>query len=534
MATLEHTSTILRPRNPATLEPVGAIEVTTSAQLADAVAIGREAQARWSAEPLATRRRLLDRAAATLLADADEIAATIVAETGKPLVEAFTSELFPSLDAARWLQHNLERALRPTRVRLPRLLVPQKRARVHWQPAGLVAIVSAWNFPLGVPLTQTLTAVAAGDAAIVKPSELTPLTGAWIEELFRRAGAPTGLVQVVQGPGDTVGEMLVGHDGVDHVVFTGSTTVGRHVAGRCAELVRPVTLELGGKDPMLVLDDSDVARAVGGALWAAFTNAGQVCSGVERAYVEDAVFDEFVDRLSAAASGLQLGRGDDPATQMGPLISDDQRSRVESLVADAVEQGAEIVSGGGRPDVGLPGWFHEPTVIVGEPAAARIGREEIFGPVLTVVRMENESDGIARANGSSYGLGASVWSRDHARAERIALRLRAGSVWTNDHAYSYGTFVAPWGGVGSSGYGRTHAVDGLRSLSTAKYVDRDAGRLRPPWWYPYSARTVEGFRAAAETAFADGTRSRLAAAVRHRRALANLARSTMRDTRRGR
>jgi succinate-semialdehyde dehydrogenase/glutarate-semialdehyde dehydrogenase len=342
--------------------------------------------------------------------------------------------------------------------------------------------------------------------------------------MFHRAGAPAGLVRVVQGAGEIVGDTLVRTRGIGKIVFTGSVETGRHVALRAAERLCPVTLELGGKDPMLVLADARLDRAVEGAVWGAFSNCGQVCSGVERIYVEEPLFDDFVARLASRAAGLRLGRGDDPETDVGPLIGEAQRSRVEELIEDAVSTGADVVAGGGRPAIGLPGWFHEPTVLVGEPRGARLTEEEAFGPVVTVVRIDNTADGIRRANASSFGLGASVWTRDRVKAREVADRLEAGSVWTNDVAYSYGAGQAPWGGRKESGYGRTHGYAGLYELSHLKFTDADAGRLTPAWWYPYDGRAAHGFRGALELLYGSGLSERAGALWRERRGLGAIAR----------
>jgi succinate-semialdehyde dehydrogenase/glutarate-semialdehyde dehydrogenase len=320
----------------------------------------------------------------------------------------------------------------------------------------------------------------------------------------------------------------VGHRGIDKVVFTGSSEAGRHVAHRAAERLCPITLELGGKDPMLVLDDADLDRAVEGALWAAFANCGQVCSGVERVYVEGHLHDRFLDGLATRAAELRIGNGRDPRTDLGPLSTAEQRSKVEALVADAVDHGATVVSGGRRPAVDLPGWFHEPTVLAGEPQGARIRTEEIFGPVVTVVKIENAADGVARANDSRYALGASVWTRNRNRAREVGAQLVAGSVWTNDHAYSYGTCQAPWGGRKESGHGRTHSRHGLYGMAQVTFTDADAGRIRPPWWYPYSEDVVDGFRGALGVLFGDGLAARAAALRTHRGGLMELARRSLR------
>ena len=279
---------------------------------------------------------------------------------------------------------------------------------------------------------------------------------------------------------------------------------------------------------MLVLADADLPRAVEGALWGSFSNCGQICSGVERIYVEGDLYEPFLARLASRAGQLRPGRGDDPHTDLGPLISEGQRARVEELVADAVARGAEIVSGGGRPDIGLPGWFHEPTVLAGEPPDARLRREEVFGPVVTVVRIEDMADGIFRANDSPFGLGASVWTRDRHRARLAAAELEAGSVWTNDVAYSYGTCQAPWGGRKASGFGRTHSRHGLQALSHAKLVDADSGRLTPPWWFPYDERVADGFAGALRALYDTGFGARATGLWSHRRGFVELGRRSLR------
>jgi acyl-CoA reductase-like NAD-dependent aldehyde dehydrogenase len=514
----------LRSLNPATLELVGSVPVTEPSAVDEIVARGAEAQERWAEESLDARRRLVLDAARVLLDRMDELAETVTAETGKPLVESLTSEVLVSVENARWVAANAPRVLRAERAPFPQLYLRHKRGFLVYEPLGVVAIVSPWNFPFAIPFTQAVAAVAAGNAVVVKPSELTPLSGAWVERAFEEAGAPAGLVQTVQGRGEGVGDALVRAAGVGKVIFTGSTAVGRRIGLACAELLRPVTLELGGKDPMLVLADADLERAVEGALWGAFSNCGQVCAGVERIYVARELEEEFAAGLARGARELRLGRGDDPGVDLGPLISEAQRAKVEDLVADARERGAEALAGGRRPDVGLPGWFYEPTVLAGGDGSARLERDEIFGPVVTVTAFEDEEEAIRLANASPFGLGASVWTRDAARARRVAAQLAAGSVWTNDVAYSYGAGQASWGGVKESGFGRTHSKHGLYDCTRVKFIDSDSGRVPVPWWYPYSPDAAEGFRAALGVLYGDGLRARVGAAWRHRRGLLHLAR----------
>src|SRR5919199_721416 len=514
----------LRSLNPATLEVVGSVPATDPAELEEIVARAREAQARWAETSLDARRRLVLDTARVLLDRMDELAALVTAETGKPLVESYTAELLVSVENARWVAANAPRVLRVEKAPFAQLYLKHKRGFLLYEPLGAVAVISPWNFPLAIPFTQAVAAVAAGNAVVVKPSELTPLSGEWVARAFAEVGAPEGLVQTVQGAGDEVGDALVRAPGIAKVFFTGSSLVGRQVGVACAELLRPVTLELGGKDPMLVLRDADLGRAVEGALWGAFSNCGQVCAGVERIYVARERYEEFVRALAERVGELRLGRGDDPATEVGPLVSEGQRERVEDLVAEARERRAEAVCGGRRPDVGLPGWFYEPTVLTGGGGSARLEREEVFGPVVTVAPFAGEDEAVALANSSPFGLGASVWTRDLERARRLAARLEAGSVWTNDVAYSYGAGQASWGGVKESGFGRTHAKHGLYACTQVKFVDADRGRVPVPWWYPYGPLAADAFRGALGVLYGEGVGARSRAAWRHRRGLAHLAR----------
>ena len=502
----------LRIVNPATLEVVGSVPVTARDQVQAAVAAASGAQSRWAQVSLAERRALLQRVTARVLEHADEIADTVVSETAKPRIEAFTSDLVAALDSLAWLAREAPRLLAPERVRYPQPHLWHKRARLLYEPLGVVGVIAPWNFPFGIPFTQTAFALAAGNAVVLKPSELTPLSGALVERLFAEAGAPEGLVRVVQGSGET-GRALVESASLAKLLFTGSTETGRLVAAVAGERLVPVTLELGGKDPMLVLDDADLERAVAGALWASFLNCGQVCSSVEQIVVEAPLYEPFVEELARRAKELRLG------DELGPLISEEQRERVAGLVDDARERGARVLAGGRVPE--RRGWFYEPTVLAGVDGGARIRVEETFGPVVIVDKVGNEADGIAAANGTAFGLSASVWTSDPQRAERVARRLRAGTVWHNDHSYSYATAQASWGGSGESGFGRTHSRHGLYDLTAIKFLDRDSGRLGVPWWFPYEPDGAETFRGVLQALYGPG---RLRGAWHERRALVKLAR----------
>jgi succinate-semialdehyde dehydrogenase/glutarate-semialdehyde dehydrogenase len=501
----------LRVVNPATLEFVASVPTTPAEAVPGLVADARRAQERWGRTPLEERRALLRSVARALLERVDDVADAIVAETGKPRTEAYSTELSIAVDSLVWLAAEAPKILAPERLRYPQLYLKHKRGWLIYEPRGVIGVIAPWNFPFSIPFTQAVAAVAAGNAVVLKPSELTPLTGAWVARLFADAGAPAGLVRVAQGDG-RIGEALV-RARPDKVVFTGSAEVGRIVAAAAGERLVPVTLELGGKDAMLVLDDADLDRAVEGALWSSFFNAGQVCSGVERIYVDRRVFEPFVDGLVRRTRDLRLG------VDIGPLISEEQRARVERLVDDALARGAHARIGGRTP--AGTGWFYEPTVLADVPQSAPIDAEEIFGPVVTVAQADNDDDLVRRANDSSYGLGASVWTRNAQRAAGLARRLEAGSVWHNDHAYSYGSAQASWGGRKESGFGRTHSKHGLYELVNVKFVDRDSGRVPVPYWFPYDERTPDALRTLLRVFAGD---HRLRAAWRGRRELLHVAR----------
>jgi acyl-CoA reductase-like NAD-dependent aldehyde dehydrogenase len=510
--------------DPATLEPVGSTCITPPDELLKAVEECRAAHETWARRRADERAALLRTLRDVVLARADEIGSTVTSESGKPIVEALTNELFPAVENAAWLATNSRRILAPERLRMSQVLLKHKRARLVYEPLGVIGVIAPWNFPFSIPFTQAAAAVAVGNGVIVKPAEWSPLSGAWVERVFAEAGFPPGLVRVVQGEGATVGAELVRAPGIAKLVFTGSTETGREIAAAAGELLRPVTLELGGKDPMLVFADCDPERAVSGALWGAFSNCGQVCSGVERIYVEGPLYERFVAALSARAAGLRIGSGRDPATELGPLIREEQRAKVESLVSDALEHGGEAAYGGSRPETGLPGWFYEPTVIAGERIGGRVLTEEVFGPVVTVEPFRDEDEAVALANDSPFGLGASIWTRTGDRARRLAARLEAGSVWTNDTAYSYYAAQAPWGGCKDSGFGRTHGKHGLYALSHVKYVDADSGRVPVPWWFPYGGGAQAGFRGALGVLYARGPGARASAGWGSRRGLVHLGR----------
>ncbi len=346
----------------------------------------------------------------------------------------------------------------------------------------------------------------AGNGVVLKPASLTPLIGQRIQEVFERAGLPEGLVRTVHG-GGAVGQALV-ESSAGKIFFTGSVEVGRGVGEECARRLKGCVLELGGKDPQIVCSDAHLPHAVSGAVWGGFSNAGQTCSGIERTYVLRDVADRFIEGVVREASRLRVGNPIDWTTEIGPMVSKEQFDVVMELVDDAVAAGAERRCGGPLEVTGLSGHFIAPIVLTGVTHEMRIMREEIFGPVLPIVTVDTEQEAIDLANDSRFGLGASVWTLDREKGERIAREIQSGMVWINDHSYSHGACQCSWGGVKESGLGRSHSKFGFYECVNIKLVSWEPSRMRDAWWHPYDEVLGKAIRASARMLYGrDGQRA---------------------------
>jgi succinate-semialdehyde dehydrogenase/glutarate-semialdehyde dehydrogenase len=356
-------------------------------------------------------------------------------------------------------------------------------------------VIAPWNYPWSIPFGEVALALMAGNGVVLKPSSLTPLIGERIRMAFERAGVPDGLLRVVHGPG--TGNALV-ESTAAKIFFTGSVESGRSVAERCAQRLKGCVLELGGKDAMIVLPDAPLEHAISGALWGGFANAGQTCSGIERVYVVREVAERFIAGVVEGAQRLRVGDPLDWETEIGPMASSEQHALVAELVDDAVAAGAELRCGGPREaPQGLSGAFYAPTVLTGVTPQMRIMREEVFGPVLPVTIVDSEDEALTLANDSEFGLGASVWTCDRSKGERIAREIEAGMVWINDHMFSHGACQCAWGGVKSSGLGRTHSKFGLYECVNIKTRVWESSAIRDPWWHPYDETLGRALRQAA-------------------------------------
>jgi len=495
--------------DPATGEVVGRFEITKAGDLPAIFENARRAQAEWAARPLRDRCAMLRRLRDTMFEHRDEIADVITRETGKPRVEAIFAEILLALDTADFLSRRAPRWLRPERVPHHNIAMKAKSAWLEFEPQGIIAIISPWNYPFSIPIVEMLFAVAAGNAVLLKPSELTPWTGWLARELFRRAEFPAGLVHVLQGGGE-IGAALI-EAGPDKVFFTGSVATGRRIAEACARKLIPSVLELGGKDAMLVLADADLDIASSAAVWGSFMNCGQTCISVERLYVEQSVAERFTQLCVEKTKKLRLGPPTDRSADVGPMIRPQQLEKVERQLKDAVARGAQVALGGNRrPDLGPS--FLEPTVVTHVDHSMELMREETFGPVMAIHPVESAEEAIRLANDSPFALSASIWTGNAARGRTIASRIHAGSVMVNDVASYYGICEAPHGGPGASGWGRTHSRLGLLEMVQVKYVDVDRlPRVAKSWWYGYTGELAAAADRFIEALFAPTWQRRMKA-----------------------
>jgi len=498
--------------NPATGETLGQLDCASEPDVREAVARARSAQPKWRELGLPNRVAVLKEWQRVLCEKKSDLAQLITREVGKPYAEALTTEVIVVLDSARFYLDNAYRLLRDEPVAHGNLAMKQKSGRIVREPFGLVGIISPWNYPFATPATESLAALVAGNAVIVKPSEFTPLIMLEFADLLHRAGVPNEIFQVIVGDGSS-GAALVNSE-IDKLIFTGSVATGKRIGQMAGARLLPVVLELGGKDPMLVLEDAAIDVASSAAVWGAFVNAGQACLSVERCYVHRSIHDAFLAAAVNKSQRLRIGNGMNPGTDMGPMIHHRQLEIVEQHVEDARTRGARVVTGGRRLSELGPN-FYAPTVLADVTHEMRIMREETFGPVLPVMAFDTEEEAVQLANDSEFGLGASIFTRDRARGEALARRLATGTVLINDVVCGFGISEAPHGGVKSSGIGRTHGSFGLDEMVNIKYIasDRLPG-MKKAWWFPYGpafARQIEGLL---DMQFAGSVKQRVQGAMR--------------------
>ncbi|MGI9068058.1 MAG: succinic semialdehyde dehydrogenase [Pyrinomonadaceae bacterium] len=477
--------------DPATGVEVGRARLCSTEEVREAVNRARAAQPAWANLSFPERARVVLKARRLMLAERDEIARLVSRETGKPVAEALSMEIVPTLDAMHYFAHASENLLRPQKIDIGQYGMMGRSSSIRFKPLGVIGIISPWNFPLATPLDEVVMALMAGNAVVLKPSELTPLIALKIGELFSRAGLPEGLLEILTGDGSTGAALVEAR--VHKIMFTGSVATGKRVAEAAARYLIPVVLELGGKDPMIVLEDADIENAARGAVWGAFANAGQACASVERCYVHESIAPKFIERVVAETETLRQGVGTEAAVDIGSMTNERQLQIVENHVSDAKQRGAKILTGGRRGE-NPGGLFYQPTVLTNVDHDMTIMRDETFGPVLPVMIFSTDDEAVKLANDSVYGLTASVWTKNIARGRRIAERIEAGTVMVNEVVYTHGIAQTPWGGVKDSGYGRTHGRAGLLELVTPQHIHINRVSFLPDlWWFHYGPKAEKLF-----------------------------------------
>ena len=481
----------LKLRSPVTLEETGELVCANAEDVKQAIARARVAQPAWASTSMKERRIIVERALKIVLERQDEIIETVVKETGKCRTDAMSMEVFSVADQLCYYAKNAEKFLKPRKRKVHGLLKLMKQLRIMYKPLGVVGLITPWNGPFVLVMNQATQAVLAGNTVVAKGSEVTPYSAKLAEDIYRQAGLPEGVLQVLLGDGETGAAIVNG--GVDKVSFTGSVATVRKVAEACASQLIPVTLELGGNDAMIVGADADIDRAADGAWVGSCMNTGHYCCGTERIYVVKDVYDEFLRLILDQGKALRQGQKHGWDEDVGAVFWDRQMTIIEAHVEDARAKGATIHMGG-RRNPELPGLYYEPTVITDVDNSMDIMILETFGPILCIQKVDSEAEALRLANDSEFGLNGNVWTKDKDKGYRMASAIDTGSCSVNDMAVSYGIPAAPFGGKKNSGLGQVNGKKGLRGYCHEMpiVIDRFGGKMQNG--YPYDAKSAEGMK----------------------------------------
>lgn len=483
VSTKAASSGIMKSINPATLEEFDQTESSDLALMPDRFRLARDAQKEWSKLSFNQRAKYLKRIRNYIRDHAEDIASIVAKDNGKTKMDALITEVIPIAMATEWYAKNTGKILRPQKIKSSSILFFNKKNVLIRQPLGIVAIISPWNYPLSIPFGEIMMGLMSGNAVFLKAAPDVIATGKIIEKIIAAAELPPGLFNHIIGPAPQILDAFL-ENGVNKIFFTGSVATGKIINQKASEYLVPVSLELGGKDAMIVLPDANLERASNGAAWAGYQNCGQTCAGVERIYVHESVYDKFLALMIAKTNKLRQGFDKDFNLDLGSMTNENQQKKVAAQVQDALKKGARIVAQS-HLDKGS-GYFYPATLMVDVNHDMEIMKEETFGPVLPLMKYRDVDEAIALANDSTMGLTASIWTKDVDLGKKIAYRIEAGVITINDHLYTHGQAETPWGGWKSSGSGRTHGAMGIEEMTQSKVINWDIlPSMRNLWWYPF-------------------------------------------------
>lgn len=478
--------------NPATGEVIGKTLEHSIEDLTRTVQKAKQAQKEWAAKSIAERAAHLLLIRDYIANNAEKIAEIIHKDNGKTRIDALSTEVIPASMAADYYAKNGKKLLARKKLKAGNLLFINKRSYVDRVPFGIIGIISPWNYPFAIPFNEILMALIAGNAVILKVATQTLEVGKAINDAVKGGNLPDGLFTLLNIPGAVAGDAFI-ESGINKLFFTGSVPVGKKLMAKAAERLIPVSLELGGNDAMIVCNDANLNRAAAGAVWAGFSNCGQSCGGVERIYVEEKVYDDFVKLLREKVNALRIGVDTGFDVDLGCLTTEGQLNTVKKHIQDAVDKGAVITAKAEAPQ-NSKGLFHPAVVLENVNDDMITMRDETFGPVVGVQKVKNIDEAVVRANNSNLGLTASVWTEDKKKAHSIASRIEAGAITINDHLMSHGLAETPWGGFKESGIGRTHSYIGIEEMTQPRAVIDDImpGLQKNMWWHPHNKQVYNG------------------------------------------
>ncbi len=473
-------------KSPVDLSHIDTYDCANSDEISVVMTQAKIAQAKWKKTSLKERVELMHRVADVVIQQQDRIMDVVMRETGKPIQEAMAMEVFSSVDSLVFYAKRAEKWLSDKKIKMHGPMRFLKKTIITYKPRGVVAVITPWNGPFILSINPVIQSILCGNSVIVKPSEVTPMSGAMVQEIFALADAPMHLVQTLIGDGETGAELI--NQGPDKVSFTGSVATGKKIASKCGEMLIPFSLELGGKDAMIVCSDADVKDAASGAVVGSLMNAGQYCCGTERIYVMSDIYDEFVQEVVAITNSLV--QSNDCKGDVGPTFWDKQIEIIEDHVNDAIAKGATVLAGGKR-NPAFEGLYFEPTVLTEVTHEMKIMKDETFGPVICIMKVKSEDEALSLANQSHFGLNGNVWTKDLVKGQRIASSIETGACSVNDMAMSYGVNEVPFGGVKNSGVGVVNGKEGLlgyahampiiigkKSASAYPYTDKSFKQLQ--------------------------------------------------------